>query len=267
MEQVVGVQFGNSYQLLGYTLHTHETDPGGEIEVTLYWLPLRTQERGLRPRVQIVNRSGTAAWGVSQRDFIGYNARPHTPEQFISETHTLRVFDDAPPYVGFLRIALVTSNGRPVRLADGSDFVTLPSSIRVRGSQPQARQTLNYTIADRLSLSCAAITRSGGMLHVRVYWRVIAPFERDDLTVFVHGLNLNGNLITQSDPPLFGGNYLPTEWLPWQSLIDEYSLDDAPEIRQIAIGVYTPEERLPVMSAGSPVPDNRILLELRRPVC
>jgi hypothetical protein len=77
MQQYVGARFGDSYELIGYTLHTSETDPGGEVEVTLYWRPLSVQERELRPRVQIVNRSGTAAWGVSERVFT-VTTRSHT---------------------------------------------------------------------------------------------------------------------------------------------------------------------------------------------
>jgi hypothetical protein len=105
-----------------------------------------------------------------------------------------------------------------------------------------------------------------GLLHITLYWQVNAPFDRNDLTVFVHGLDMSGNLITQNDAPPFGGKYLPTEWLPGQTLIDLYTLDEY-EIRQIAIGVYTPEERLPIVQDGIPTPDNRILLPVRRLTC
>lgn len=267
MEHFIGARFGDSYELLGYTLHTQEADPGGEVEVTLYWHPLRPLERTHRPRVQIVNRSGTAAWGVSERDFVGYNALPHTPQQFISETHTLRLFDDAPPYVGLLRVALVASDGTLERLADGSEFITLSTPVRIRGSQLEARHTLDYTIAERLTLTCASITRTDGVLRVSLYWRINAPFDRDDLTVFVHGLDAAGNAVSQGDAPPFGGNYLPSEWLPGQSLIDQYTLYDASEITQVAIGIYTPEERLPIIQGETPVPDNRILLPVEQAPC
>ncbi|MBI5670389.1 MAG: hypothetical protein HZC41_20540 [Chloroflexi bacterium] len=268
MQTPVNVRFGDTFALLGYTLEQTSTAPGGLLPVTLYWRALQPVDKEYRPVVQLVNLSQTAAWAVSEPLFPGGGkTTTYTPDRFASDVHALRLFPDAPPYVGRISVQMVDSGtGDPLRLPDGSDRLLLPPLIRVTGAGAALPPVLNYRFDDAVELACATIQREGDTLTIDLGWRVLQT-PAQDVTVFVHGLGANGQPVEQNDSPPLGLDYPASLWQPGQTLLDHHTLLWDDRIQLIAIGLYTPERRLTVTRDSQPVPDNRVLLALDENSC
>jgi hypothetical protein len=107
--------------------------------------------------------------------------------------------------------------------------------------------------------------RAGGDLEVTLHWRALAPMDRD-YTVFVHLVDLDGQLIAQHDSQPWWEVSLPTStWEPGEELRDQHRLnlptDLAPGTYSLRAGAYYWEtlERLPVIENDAPVNDHVVL--------
>jgi hypothetical protein len=257
MRTPAGVSFGDRFELLGYTLDTQQVAPNDTFDVMLFWRALEEIDREYRSVVQLVNLSQSEAWAVSQPFFpgggktIGYPA-----DRFASEVHRLRVMDTAPSYVGRVLVQMVDSvTGEPLSLSDGSKYLLLEPLIRVRGSNPPARQDLAYTLGDSVDLWCSSVSEADDGYTVDLIWHVRQPVK-EDFTVFVHGLDSAGALVVQADGPPLGGDYPTSLWQYGQVIPDRFILAANNSLAEIRIGFYTRETgRLPVTKDGRPVGD------------
>lgn len=261
MEQAVHVSFGDTFELVGYTLREDTVHPDGWLTVTLYWRPLHPIEERYRTRVHLVNLGQTEAWAVSEPP-LPHGGRGATPDNFLSDTHTMQIYDWAPPYVGRLSVQMLDrTTGEPLRLADGSDHFLLDVPIRVEGNGSPAARRLDVRLGDLAELRCASITPWGDRIAIDLYWRVRGTTDQA-LFVMVHGLDSGGTLIEQGDGPPLDGNYPTNFWRKGQTLADRHWLPANPDLAAVAIGLYGETGRLPVIQNGQRVPDDRLLLPL-----
>ncbi|GIL14423.1 MAG: hypothetical protein BroJett038_31430 [Chloroflexota bacterium] len=268
MQTPVHVSFGDTFELLGYTLEQTDAAPGDLLAVTLYWRALHEIEREYRPVVQLVNLSQTAAWAASEPFFPGGgNTIGYTPDRFASDVHVMRVFEDAPPYAGRISVQMLdAATNAPLRLPDGSDRIVLEPLIRIQGRGEALPSSLGYRFDETLELACSGVTRDGDRLNIRLGW-MVRQSPGQDVTTFIHGLDANGQQIVQNDAPPLGADYPSSLWLPGQNLLAIYSLPWDEAIRSVAVGLYTPDRRLAVTQNGQPVPDNRVILPLNEDTC
>jgi hypothetical protein len=269
MQTPLHIAFGDAYELLGYTLDTSAVAPGEALRVTLYWRALRPLDRDYRPQLQLVNARRTEAWATSEGFFVGSAPVKHTPDYFVSDVHLPRVFDDAPPYVGYLTVKLIDSQtDTPLLLPDGSEALTLDQTVRITGDGLRVNRLFDYQVGDTLELWCSTFDPTVEGIQVDLYWHVLAPSANPNLRTFIHGLDSAGNQIEGADGPPFAGDYAPSDWLPGQTLVDTYLLPYDVNMREVAVGLYVPEgDRLPATHDGQPLPDNRVLLPLGRQDC
>jgi hypothetical protein len=262
MQTPLHLAFGDAYELLGYTLNQKTVAPGETLNITLYWRALRPLEGAYPPTVQLVNPAVSEAWGTTSPFFVGAASVNHQPDYFISDTYKLPINADAPPYIGRISIQLKDAKANvSLKLPDGSDRLILPDSIRVSGNGTASAKRLNITIANNVELWCASTTSADNKLSLTLHWHVLAPLPQPDLRVFVHGLDANGQLVSQGDAPPLDGQYAPSDWLAGQNLADHYSLADADQITQIAVGMFVPGgAQLPMMQDGQPAPNNSMIL-------
>jgi hypothetical protein len=267
MENSIGQTFGDTFELLGYTLEQETVAPGELLNVMLFWHPLREIEAEYRPVVQLVNLPVTAAWASNEPVLLGNNKTVgFTPDKFASDIHKLRIFEDAPPYVGRISVQLFdTSTGESLKLPDGADRVVLPPLIRLTGNGRSANKMFNYRLGDTVALDCATVRREQSDIKIDLYWHVInTPSE--DLTVLVHGLDETGELVVQNDaPPLL--EYPSSLWLAGQNLVSHLTLPADESVTNVAIGLYHDDTRLTVTANGTLEPDNRIVLPITANVC
>ena len=270
METPVHAFFGDAIELLGYTLHRQSVQPGGTLDITLYWRIHAELTQRYGSVVQLVNLPVSEAWGVepplpsltTQVDVYS------TADRFLSEAHRLQISGNVPPYAGRIKVAVTDDEGNLLPTTGGADYLLLDPLIRVQGSGPTAARTLDYRFGEGLSLVCASVTHSADQIDIQLYWHVDSP-PGQDVTAFVHGLDDTGQLIAQNDTPPLGGSYPASLWLPGQNLADHYALPADSRITAVAFGLYRSDdlERLPVTHDGQAAPDNQIMLPMEEAAC
>jgi hypothetical protein len=191
------------------------------------------------------------------------------PDRYASDPHRLEVYPSAPPYAGRISVQVVsTVTGQTLPLPDGSDRVVLDALITVRGRGPAVERPLDYRLGNAVELWCSSVEQQGETLHLSLYWHVRKP-PGEDLVVFVHGLDAQGNLIAQNDAPPLEGFYPATLWRDGQNLEDRHTLPADPAIVSIGVGLHTlaSPQRLPVTRHGEPVANDYIVLPAAPAAC
>jgi hypothetical protein len=121
-------------------------------------------------------------------------------------------------------------------------------------TQPIARFDNRVTLLD----ATAAMTSNS--LQVNFLWQVNEP-PQDDVTVFVHVLDANGQLIAQADGDPLAGSYPFSQWPKDLIVRDIRSIDTKASSLSVQVGVYsrTSGERLMAASnEGAPFADNAV---------
>jgi 4-amino-4-deoxy-L-arabinose transferase-like glycosyltransferase len=123
---------------------------------------------------------------------------------------------------------------------------------------------LDYQLGADIHLRGITIAANGDTLQFTLYWQTTQQ-PTADYTAFVHVLDANGRIITQTDHP--PANQLTTTWAAGEVIIDEYTINlpaDTSPPYQLAIGLYTPADgvRLPIVHGDSDDDGDRIILPL-----
>jgi hypothetical protein len=118
------------------------------------------------------------------------------------------------------------------------------------------------TFAEGITLGAAAVTSDPTHLTLDLHWQTDTPIP-EGITVFVHGLNQAGELITQADGHAIAGIYPMSLWPTNQAVRDVRYLDQADAVTEIYLGLYNgyTGERMPAYRPdGSRWPDDRVPL-------
>lgn len=105
--------------------------------------------------------------------------------------------------------------------------------------------------------------RAGGVLGLRTFWQVEAPFQRN-LLIFVHLIDANGGRPTQRDAEPWQGRFPTSSWRTGSLVVDANDVylppSMAPGEYRVLVGMYDPNtgERPPVSAAGQPVPEGMV---------
>lgn len=266
MQVPLRASFMHGYDLLGYSLHDQTAAPGGTLSLTLFWRPQTAVDgEHYAPVVQLTNLRGTRAWASSELPYIGSSPYNHTPQHYISQRVDLRIFDDAPPFVGQITVRLMDQRADMwlSLVGDAGDHITLPDVIPITGTSTQP-VTLNqpYVIAGAITLIDANIQRENDTLVVDLVWQIQQPLAQDSVKLFIHALDASGSIVHQLDVAPFGDDYPARYWRSGQILAETYHLPAGNSVARVAVGMYTPQNRLPVTSSGEPVPEDRILFDV-----
>ncbi len=101
--------------------------------------------------------------------------------------------------------------------------------------------------------------RPGGVLGLRTFWQVDAPFA-DDLSIFVHLIDANGGVPTQRDAPPWQGRFPTSTWRAGTMVVDANDVylppGLAPGSYRVVLGMFNPATgaRPAVTFNGAPVP-------------
>jgi hypothetical protein len=136
-----------------------------------------------------------------------------------------------------------------------------PPGVTVTTAQPQ--NPLNLSFDNQITLLGFDLSRANNnpkskilpearKRNLKLYWRA-DTIPTSDYTVFIHLLDLQGNLVAQFDSPPAAGAYPTSLWNPGEIIADEHRLGELPPGRYaLQIGLYRLDtgRRLPV--AGTP---------------
>lgn len=262
MQQTVNQTFDERVTLLGYTLDSDVIHANNPFGIRLYWKLEQATDAEYRPVVQLVNLNISDSWAVSQPlEFEGGKLSDISLEQFMSDSHRLRLFDDAPPYVAQLSIQLQRidpDQARTTILTDGRDRFILPEIIPIdKPSEPYKGQSQNIEFGDILTSHCIGLAVENEKFEIDMIWQVKQP-PTLDYQMFVHGLNAEGEIVQQVDVSPLSGLYPTSLWRESQVLYDTVGLAFDESIMTIAVGLYNPADivRVPVKLSNGTITDS-----------
>jgi hypothetical protein len=254
---------GTPIGLLGGHIEAQETQPGLAVPVSLYWRASEPPRQEYITFLQILGRDMEPIAGVDC--YPGGGTFPATlwePGVIYRDRYELPLAADA---------SVPTSAALHVGLYDEAEKRMIGSSlpgprplelvildvVPIRPREPlsdDVQYGVGAALGDFITLVgydlSAAKVSSGGTITVTLVWRARAPIGTE-YTAFVHLLDQDGDLVTQSDHPPMGGAYPTSMWDAWDVVRDPHSLtvggSAAPGSCAISIGMYDSStgERLP----------------------
>lgn len=272
--QPVRARFG-PVELLAFEIDRTRVEPGERCTLTLYWQTHAPLDEDLTLYIHVFGRDGAK---IAQRDsFHGGGTCPTSywqPGQVIRDTYAIAVAADAASptaaeiVVGLYRrddmvpITATDPSGNPV----GKLTIT---RIKVAGetspSIPQWATEARFGEAILLRGYDLDWDRWDGEapLPITLHWGALRRLDRD-LTVFIHLVNEQGQILGQGDGPPCNGEYPTTFWEEGETLEDHHLIiiqraAQAASNLRILVGFYDPVtgERLMVSDLeGAPLGDH-----------
>jgi hypothetical protein len=246
-------QLGN-LQLIGYDLPQTSVRPGDTLYVTLYWRLTSPTTRTASAALLLTDRFGTQVWGRADTSRIGnLEFVEWSTQRYVRERLALKVSEDAPPYVGQLRLSAFYA-GEPVEYLmtpEGATFAAL-ADIRVVGSNERlpAGAALGTEFEGIFRLHTALLYADGGQLCAALAWEALRSPERD-YTVLLHVYDADGSFVQAFDAPPLGNLYPTSLWQAGQRLRDDHCFVPPSGAAALEIGWYTSDtiERLAASAA------------------
>jgi hypothetical protein len=264
------VTFGDQIRLLGADVDSTGVQPGGSLNITLYWQAVAPMDKDYSTFVHLLDENEIV---VAQRDmFPGQGLWPTSQmktNEVIASRYTLNI---APTAYAPSRLTWevgVYDFAAQARLAlpDGSNNVRFGSVTleRAPGETPNA---VAYNLGNQIELIGYDMDRRaaapGETIRLTLYWRARATMPID-YTVFTHVLERPETLWAQHDKPLAPP---PTTWTIGQVVSDTYTLtikpDAPPGVYEVEVGVYDPAspafDRLRVIADDGRITEDFVLL-------
>jgi hypothetical protein len=256
--------FGDRVRVLGADLPPEVVAPGAPIAATVYLRALQPLDRdyGLFLHLDRPDGVTVAAVDALHPDDIPTSGWP--PGLYARAPLRLQVPADALPLRYSLRVGVVDPVAHEwVPLGDGSGNTLELGHLWVDGdarSNPQPPLARFGDGVELLELAYDAATRV-----LRMVWRAPETAVAPDVTMFVHLLDANGNLVGQLDGGPYGDLYPPHSWRPNSVITDMRTVPAGVDPTAAAIGMYGREtgNRLPAWdSQDTPLPNSALILPL-----
>lgn len=260
------IGLGGIVRLVGYQVVPPAVEPGGEVEVTVYWQPLERPQENYAVFVHLLSDVGVL---VAQRDtFTGLGRYPSTvwkPGRVFADVYRIHVPDTAyAPDKCSVLVGMYLPGGARLTTSGGEDAVRL-ATVDINARPGPLPNPLHVNFGNQVALIGYTldrrVARPGDALHLKLYWQALRPVEAD-YRIFAHVLGVENQLWANSDwPPT-----PPTsQWQPGQVVEDirelRLGLTTPPDFYDVEVGVYVPGgARLPVVAEDGHLLDNRALL-------
>ena len=270
MQREAGVAFDDAVTLLGYTLESDAVSHADPLDIRLYWRQERAPNAEYQPVVQLIDLTGAEAWAVSQPlNFEGGKISALPPGKFMSDGHSLKLFDDVPAFVGRVSVQLIRQDDASSRaeLSDGSNRYLLPEAVRIEGPFEAFRgRSRAIDFGGNLTLHCIETRRTADEFTGILHWEVLEKPSRN-LHHFVHGLDEDGTLVAQNDGEPLEGQYPTSLWRKGQHIRSAFSLALGEGVARVAFGLYDPADGKRIQITVDGGATDRILLALDNTVC
>ncbi len=265
----VDAEFGDVVRLLGYSVASDVIEPGGTVEVKLYWQPLARTQRQHAFFVHLLSDVGTM---VAQRDsYPGLGRYPTTawePSAAFVDTVRIHVPQTAySPDTGYLQVGFYLPDGPRLMLSHGRDALRL-ASVEIDAPSGEVPNPQEVDFGREIALVGYELDRRvvqpGDVLQLTLYWRGLVAMEAD-YRGFAHVLGAENQLWANSNKLLLEDSVPTSEWRGGEVVTDRRPLpiDPAtpPGFYDIEVGVHGSDgARLPVIADGGHQLGNRILL-------
>ena len=261
------VELANGLLITGVTFPDQELEPGATLDawievavtasqeedytLTVYLQDSQTYEvQEVTKEVPFSGLYGSKRWQPG--DHLRIPVRLAVPAELAPGTYRLGVSFFDPSRDGGVPLAAQPDVLSPELLA-GWLRVGLPA--QPRPAYPLFEQAVTAQWENGIALTGMDLpeeaTPAGASLPLQLHWQTAQPVLRD-LTVFVHLLDENGEIVAQRDERPFGGRWPTTVWPAGQRFVDlmEVALpEDLPAGRYaLRLGLYDANGRIPLVS-------------------
>ena len=282
----VNQDFGGKVRLLGYDVDEGLTEFEGDqyLVITFYWQCLEPVGDNYRLYLKLIN-AVHHVWGEQESYPIwdGFMTAEWGPGVVIRDVHGIIVKPGTPPGSYLITVEwLQPYTQHTLPPADGP-FTVGPVAVPRQGqlllgrldTQVTAKLGLKHSLgvdfsdkARLLGYNIDGAYRSGGVIHLELFWLVKNPLERR-YTVFNHLIAPDGELVAQKDNEPVDGFYPTTEWVQGEIIRDQYDVPIPPTAPsgsyRIETGLYDADtgRRLPIAGCDSPAcqSGDRVVLE------
>ncbi len=234
-------------ELVGYALPQKVVAPGHELPLTLYWRALEPIDEDFSVYINLFDAEGNVVgrW----RAFPGggtYPTRLWQPGEIIADSYRVPVALDAHgPGVGRIEVGLFRRLPLGNLIARDPKGQTITPNIaryKISGaSNVEIQNPVRFGFANQIALVGYSVQNTGGRLDVRLYWRARRVID-EDYKVFVHLVDLHGNIVAQEDEQPQHGAYPTSFWDTGETIADDYQLDVPSSVPageyQLIVGVY-----------------------------
>ncbi|MEW5956922.1 MAG: hypothetical protein AB1801_04305 [Chloroflexota bacterium] len=252
------IDFANGIQLIGYDLSRAVVEPGGYLQVVLYWQTRAAPYRvNLQPFVHLDRLDDfTTIAGATNYTPGDVTTESNMPTfhwdntRYVRDEHDLLLPSNAAPLAYAVRVGLIdpAPGGKLIPLAGGRGDTPQLTTINVAGREratPLA-EPLDMTFRrgdDALRLTgFELVAQTPERLDFTLSWQTDRPLQTD-YTIFAQLLDLDHNLASSFDSPPLAGAYPTSTWLPGQTIFDPRRVPLAgvpPGDYRLLVGLYDP---------------------------
>jgi 4-amino-4-deoxy-L-arabinose transferase-like glycosyltransferase len=244
LEHRVDINYDGKVKLLGFDLSPERAQPGGSIQLELYWQSLAAMDRDYSIGIHILDPMMRV---IGARDsFPGHGLLPtslwQVGEIFRDEYWIPIAANSKAPSAAEIQIALYDRNDQTDLTAldpNGQTITPIVGRFPVDVANPspvEAEHLTRYSFGRVISLS-GYDSRMDSSLGLTFYWERVGPVSTD-YTVFVHVLDANGEIVSQRDQQPMEGAYPTSLWREGETVADRYLLQVPRTAAQIELGLY-----------------------------
>jgi 4-amino-4-deoxy-L-arabinose transferase-like glycosyltransferase len=244
-------QLNDGIRFFGYTVDNTPLAPGATRRVNLFWQATGQPSADYTAFVQGLGRDGAPAAGWEAPPGAAYPTSQWTPGTLIRTQAEIRF----PAGTGDGRYPLIAglynpTDGRRLKTERGAEQLSM-GAIVIKGRPhemsapaPQVRSDASFGNVARLVGYDRDEVALTGPLTITLHWQALGASDLP-LTVFVHLLDEQGNVIGYGDSEPGNGAYPTTGWLQGEYLADRHTVTFAPDALKVgkprlAIGLYDP---------------------------
>ncbi len=240
-------------RLAEFSVNTSETEPGGAVEVTLYWDVLRPMERNWSTFIHLEDE---ASFVAGQRDTypgLGLIATSEIAPGRQWVDHYVVQVDEAAyaPTTLNINVGLYDYyTGERMTLADDSNFATLGTvDLQARQSEEGIPNPVAFNFENELRLVGYRLDKRQGKpeesLTLTIYWRGLSEMS-NNYTISAQVLGEENRIYAQKDSWPLDGSFPTTAWIPGELVQDQYQLtladDTPPGVYDVQVVVYWQDE-------------------------
>lgn len=256
-------------RLIGFKIEPQTVRPGEPLFVTLCWQSGGPLDEALPYAVHVIDATNGKIGERNTHPGLGMYATLYwQPGEAFCDRVRVPISPDAPPLLTY-RVALSyfheqTLEKVPARLENGDiQEVVALGEVAVLPSRWSDGGAPLYRFGESIGITGWAQEQSPGALTITTTWLAYSDIDRD-YTVFVHVVDSNGQVVTQSDAPPRAGAFPTRYWTQGAVIPDTLSVDLSalpPGHYTVTFGLYDPETlvRLPVTGLeGEPVANDAV---------
>jgi len=256
-------EWGTELRLLGVDLPKEILQVGETTAVVAYMRALHPLERNYAVYLHLDDPTGQTVATSDQRHPAEIPTSNLPPSLYLRIPFQIEIPPDLPPMNYTWRLGWYDPDtNTTLPLADGQKDAPLGELWLETPERPQPTGA-TATFGETIHLRGATLNRAEHT--ITLFWETTAPIT-EDVTIFVHLLDANGQMVGQADGDPFDNRYRLSAWRVRHLFEETRPLTGNVAFETLAIGIYRRADgvRLPATDqAGARLPNDALLIKDR----